>query len=542
MTVRLYEWDKTETGWAWIEITDNKVVNLKLRDENNLIIINDDNEVYTDLQLLDGITPSDTLPVWVETWRVLQADWWIATWTLILAKTTSWDVVKFLYADDWKLYADNGTGTFKQIYFKPDIDALFQALATVAHTWDYNDLINKPTLWTAASKDVGTNPWEIPVIWQNWNLDATIVPSVWVMNVYTVSTLGDLTTLSQAQQWDIWVVTNDNKTYILSADPYSVLSNWVELRFPTWAVSSVNWQTWAVTLTTSNISEAWDNLYCSSAEKTAWNNKLDANDVSAVALSGNFADLIWKPVIDSTLNTSSTNAIQNWAVATAINTINWSISTIQWDISALQTTTSGLVSDTAYGSSWDGVTWVAPSKNAVYDKIDSIDTTISTIQGDITSLGTWKQDTLVSWTNIKTINWESLLGSGNIDLSSIVITWASFWAFSKACIANGTQHNTSLNKYLRPSWTWIIDNTWTESYTMQWLWWFTWVSTSSNSCRVKIEVNWLTIWEEYNTAWNYVTKYLSTPITLSEWDIVSVTCTHWGWPLWDIAVNIADFY
>ena len=31
------------------------------------------------------------------------------------------------------------------------------------------------------------------------------------------------------------------------------------------------------------------------------------------------------------------------------------------------------VSDTAYGSGWDGVTWVAPSKNAVYDKINSID-------------------------------------------------------------------------------------------------------------------------------------------------------------------------
>ena len=542
MGVRLYEWDKTETGWAWIEITDNKVVNLKLREEDNLIIINDDDEAYVDLQLADGITPSDDLPVGVETGRVLQADWWIATWTLILAKTTSWDEVKFLYADDWKLYADNGTGTFKQIYLKPEIDALLQNLATVAHTWDYNDLINKPTLWTAASKDVWTNPWNVPVIWSNWKLDWSIVPSVWVMNIYTVATYGDLTTLSQAVQWDIGIVTNDNKTYILSSDPYSTLSNWTELRFPTWAVSSVNWQTWAVTLTTNDINEANDNLYCTSAEKSAWNNKLDANDVSAVALSGSFADLQNKPVIDSTLSTSSTNAIQNWAVATAINTINWSISTIQWDISALQTTTSGLVSDTAYGSSWDGVTWVAPSKNAVYDKIDSIDTAISTIQGDITSLGTWKQDTLVSGTNIKTINGESILGSGDLDLTSIVITWASFWAFSKACIANGTQHNASLNKYYKYVWGSIVDNTWTESYTMQGLWWFTWVSTSANNCKVTIKVNWLTIWEEDNSSWNYVTKYLTTPITLSEWDIVTVSCTKWSWTIWDIYVSIADFY
>ena len=393
MTVRLYEWDKTETGWAWIEITDNKVVNLKLRGEDNLIIINDDDEAYVDLQLADGITPSDDLPVWVETGRVLQADWWIATWTLILAKTTSWDEVKFLYADDWKLYADNGTGTFKQIYFKPEIDALFQALATVAHTWDYDDLINKPTLWTASALDVGTNPWEIPVIWQNWKIDGSIVPSVWAMNVYTVATLGDLTTLSQARQWDIGVVTNDNKTYILSADPYSTLSNWVELRFPTWAVSSVNWQTWAVTLTTFDINEAWDSLYCTSAEKSAWNNKLDANDVSAVALSGSFADLTWKPVVDSTLSTSSTNAIQNSTVATAVNTINntiswiqwditnieWDITTIQGDITALQTTTTGLVSDSAFSSAWDWDTTHAPSKNAIYDVLGDVETLLANL-------------------------------------------------------------------------------------------------------------------------------------------------------------------
>lgn len=37
--------------------------------------------------------------------------------------------------------------------------------------------------------------------------------------------------------------------------------------------------------------------------------------------------------------------------------------------------TAGLVSDTAYGVSWDGVTGVAPSKNAVYDIINTLPTT-----------------------------------------------------------------------------------------------------------------------------------------------------------------------
>ena len=134
MTVRLYEWDKTETGWAWIEITDNKVVNLKLRDENNLIKINEDDEAYVDLQLDDGIEPDDDLPVGVETWRVLVADGRPVNGTLILAKTTSWDEIQLLYWDDWKIYADNGTWTFKTLgwttaYFKTqaEYDALPQS-------------------------------------------------------------------------------------------------------------------------------------------------------------------------------------------------------------------------------------------------------------------------------------------------------------------------------------------------------------------------------------------------------------------------------
>ena len=113
MTVKLYEWDKTETGWAWIEITDNKVVNLKLREENNLIEINEDDEAYVDLQLPDWIAPDDDFPVWVTTGRVLVADWRPVAWTVTISKTTSWDYTIYLYGDDGKVYVDNGTGTWK---------------------------------------------------------------------------------------------------------------------------------------------------------------------------------------------------------------------------------------------------------------------------------------------------------------------------------------------------------------------------------------------------------------------------------------------
>jgi hypothetical protein len=117
-------------------------------------------------------------------------------------------------------------------------------------------------------------------------------------------------------------------------------------------------------------------------------------------LSGSFADLTWKPVVDSTLNTSSTNAIQNGAVATAINTINntiswiqWDITTIQWDITNigwdisnmqtditnLQNTTSWLVSDSAFSNAWDWDTTHAPSKNAIYDVLGDVETLLANL-------------------------------------------------------------------------------------------------------------------------------------------------------------------
>lgn len=69
---------------------------------------------------------------------------------MLCFKTTSGDYVTWIYGDDGKLYIDNGTGTFKQIYLKSEVDALFtqlrSELATVAFSGSYNDLLNKPTL------------------------------------------------------------------------------------------------------------------------------------------------------------------------------------------------------------------------------------------------------------------------------------------------------------------------------------------------------------------------------------------------------------
>lgn len=414
MAVRLYEWEKTVTGGDGIEVTANKVINLLLRSENNLIKIDDNNDVYCDLQLEDWIATTDDLPVGVTTGRVLVADWWVAAWTMLAFKTTSWDQVTWIYGDDGKLYIDNWTGTFKQIYLKSEVDALFtqlrSELSTVAFSWSYNDLLNKPTLGTAASKDVGIQAGNVPVLDSNGRLDPAIVPSTWVMNSYTVTNKSDLTTISNAVKWDIAIVTSENKTYILSEDPYSTLSNWTELLFPTGSVSSVNWFTWAVNLTTGYIQETWDNLFVSSAEKQSWSSKLWPNNVATVATTGSYNDLNNKPVVDTAMSGTSTNAVQNKIIKAYVDSTSGSAAA--W-----------VVNDTAYGSSWDWDTTHAPSKNAVYDKVTIIEWDISTISGDVSNIS-W-DITNIQW-DITTMQWDIS------DLQTAVAWGISDAAFSSA--------------------------------------------------------------------------------------------------------------
>lgn len=145
MPVKLYEWDKNETGWTWIEVTPNKVINLVLRSEDNLIQVNSDNEIYTDLQLASWLTPSSTFPVWVTTGRVLVADGRPATWTVTISKTTSGNYNAYLYGDNWTIYIDNGTWTRKQ-------------------------LLKQITAWTGItiSWDTVSNSWVLSVNWDTW--------------------------------------------------------------------------------------------------------------------------------------------------------------------------------------------------------------------------------------------------------------------------------------------------------------------------------------------------------------------------------------
>lgn len=168
MATRVVEWKKPYTWGKAIEIDENKVISLRLRDENNLIIWDEwDNEIYVDLQLDDEITPTSAFPVWITTGRVIVDNWWDEAGTIICAKTISGDNIKLLYADSGNLYIDNWTWTFKQIYLKDDVDALLLALREYI-----DDNLNTKTFFLEDDQDLTTaqevvewvNDWKTAII------------------------------------------------------------------------------------------------------------------------------------------------------------------------------------------------------------------------------------------------------------------------------------------------------------------------------------------------------------------------------------------
>ena len=106
-------------------------------------------------------------------------------------------------------------------------------------------------LGTAATKNVGTASGNIPVLDSNGKLNTSVLPALAITEVFTVASQSAMTSLT-AQQGDVAVRTDVNKTFILSKEPAATAANWIELQFPT-SVTSVNGKTGIITLTGEDI-------------------------------------------------------------------------------------------------------------------------------------------------------------------------------------------------------------------------------------------------------------------------------------------------
>jgi hypothetical protein len=108
-------------------------------------------------------------------------------------------------------------------------------------------------LGTAASKNTGTGNGNIPILDSSGKLADSVIPKVALTNTFVVASQTAMLALTTAQEGDVAVRTDLNKTFILKTTGYATLANWQELLTPTDSVSSVNGSTGAVTITLAGL-------------------------------------------------------------------------------------------------------------------------------------------------------------------------------------------------------------------------------------------------------------------------------------------------
>ena len=312
MVVRLKEPDIKLTAWDGIEITENNVINVLLREANNLIHVNEDRELYVDLQLDDWIEPDDDLPVGVTTGKILAEDWWQQSGIILNRKTTSWDYVRLIYANDWKLYYDPGTGVWNEIgwgggwsinvatatslwviklgsntvqsvaaetpsatagrTYAVQLNSSNQALVNVPweeyeslpeeQNWQDESLVTTGEKYTWNHKQDALTAWTNITI-SNWVISANIT------NVYTykgsVASQSNLPTSGQAVG-DVWLALDTGISYAWNG------TSWISMG------STVDLSNYFNKLQddSDDITEWQSHLFASPSEKAYWNGKQDA--------------------------------------------------------------------------------------------------------------------------------------------------------------------------------------------------------------------------------------------------------------------------
>lgn len=111
-------------------------------------------------------------------------------------------------------------------------------------------------LGTAASKNVGTEAGNVPVLDANGKLVDSVIPAVAITETFVVDSQTAMLALN-AQVGDVAIRTDVNRSYILQSVPASTLDNWKELLTPTDSVLSVNGKSGTVVLTGADIASTF---------------------------------------------------------------------------------------------------------------------------------------------------------------------------------------------------------------------------------------------------------------------------------------------
>lgn len=211
----------------------------------------------------------------------------------------------------------------------------------------------------------------------NGKVSNSVLPPLAVGQTFVVDSEANQLALT-AQTWDICVRTDISKTYIkLNDNNPSTMADW-QVFYTSGEVISVNGQTGTVVLDADDIDDTTTtNKFVTAADKATWNAKQNA--IWYTPENQAYKDQV-------SLVNSSDHYPSSSLLATLLNQKQDSLGFTPENVANKDTAT--LVDSTTH----------YPSSHVLHDQLIT------------------KQDTLQSWVNIKTINNQSILGSGDIQV------------------------------------------------------------------------------------------------------------------------------
>ncbi|GHU77550.1 hypothetical protein AGMMS49992_25780 [Clostridia bacterium] len=128
---------------------------------------------------------------------------------------------------------------------------------------------NITDLGSAATKDVGIQAGNVPLVGVDGKLPTSVLPPLSNhSHNYAVDTAADLVTLTDAIMGDIGIAQDTGSSYILVDDDPTVLADWIKITNGAEGVTSVNGQTGAVSLTTSEVTEGSNQYFTTQRAQT----------------------------------------------------------------------------------------------------------------------------------------------------------------------------------------------------------------------------------------------------------------------------------
>lgn len=337
--------------------------------------------------------------------------------------------------------------------------------------------------------------------WTNYRPDS-VKYEHWVAST-AVETWTPALNDSYYYDWVQWVLQPSGwRTIVIDSSLSSTSTNPVENRIIN---SALNWK--QATISDLATIRSWAALGATAIQPGANISTLTNNswfvtsgtvDNKITTATSNF---VTSSIVDSKITAATTDFVTSNEVDTQIGTAltTWNYTTATDVSSAISTATQWMVTETSLATKGYQTQWEvnAAISNATLHMAETWDNitefvnnawyqTASQVSNTVNTAVAGKQDTLVSWTNIKTVNWTSILGSWNIN-----IQWGGECAYDAVVWTWGEQYNTIWEAFAAWKRNIFVKN-WTY-YECDWFnvtdWYLTIVWESRDWVKVNIPAN-----------------------------------------------------